>query len=118
VWLWLVVLAVLIGCFWVSVFVLTPGQKRLFDEYGLKLPWLTKRVIDLADMVRAFWFLSVPLSAVIWGGLAAGHGSNTVPPRVTRVITILVSVAFLAALAAFAVGFGIPQIKLAEGLAK
>lgn len=47
---------------------LVPIFVKLFDTLGGELPFLTKVVIELSDLVRGYWFVVFPLLAVaVWG---------------------------------------------------
>ena len=37
-----------------------PGQKRIFDEFGLQLPTLSRWIIQASSFVSAYWWVLVP----------------------------------------------------------
>jgi len=38
-----------------------PGQKRIFEEYGLQLPWLSRWVIQASAFLVEYWWAVMPL---------------------------------------------------------
>jgi type IV pilus assembly protein PilC len=51
--------ALLIVCF-VMIFVI-PQFKEIFSSLGAKLPWMTQVVVDLAVVMKRFWWLLIPI---------------------------------------------------------
>ena len=51
-----------------SVYVLVvvvPRYKRIFADFGMKLPWLTMLLIDVSDWVVSWWFLILFLPGLL-----------------------------------------------------
>lgn len=117
-WVWVVLLGVVLLGFWATVFVVVPRQKRYFDEFGLMLPWATKRVIDFGYVFRTGWLAFVPASVVAFGGFLALTKTRVLPPVTARRVAQLATILLLALLVVTGVALGLPMLKLAEGLAK
>jgi len=116
--IWLAVLLVLHVVFAVVMVVVIPRQKKTFDEYNLQLPWLSKTVIDLAAVYTRFWWLILPvqLSVTVVGVIFGRHAFRRPTPG--TVFALIVLIVLLMTFFVTAVAFDLPQLKLAEGLAK
>jgi type II secretory pathway component PulF len=115
---WLGVLLALHLVFAVVLVVIVPGQKKTFDEYNLQLPWFTKVVINLGSLSARFWWAILPtlISATVVGVILGRHAFRR--PTVGTVFALLCLFGLLASLTAVAFALALPQIKLAEGMAK
>jgi type II secretory pathway component PulF len=116
--IWLAVLLALHLLLAIALVVIVPGQKKTFDEYNLQLPWLTKVVIDAGSLSARFWWAILPtlISATVVGVILGRHAFRR--PTVGTVFAVLCLFGLLAALTAIAFALTLPQIKLAEGMAK
>lgn len=67
IWLGLIALAVVALAVLLLVFV--PAYKRSFDEFGLRLPHVTRLAIHLSAFFQAFWWALVPALLLVCGGI-------------------------------------------------
>ena len=98
--------------------IVVPRQKRMFDEYNLQLPALTKSVIDAGNLFGRYWWLLVPtlLSATAVGVILGRHLFRR--PTVGTVFAALLLVLLLLAAGGTCVGLALPGVKLAERMNK
>lgn len=101
-----------------ALFTFVPPAKKRFDEFGLQLPRLTARLIDLGDATGP---LALPLTVGV-PLLLAGTVyvcRNHVRSRGLRWLGLLAAFS-VPALAAAVIGLALvlPMVKLAEGLNK
>jgi type II secretory pathway component PulF len=98
---------------------IVPAAKKMFDEYGMTLPWLTQEVIRLSNWIAAYWWALVPVVFLL---AAADFGLllflSTRSRLAALVFIACVSLALTATVAATAVAIELPKAKLKEGLAR
>jgi type II secretory pathway component PulF len=70
--------ALLLGCSLVFLFRVVPVYEAMFADMGSTLPALTQLVLQLSQLVRSAWFVSLPLLAL---GLAANTAALTLLTR-------------------------------------
>ena len=58
--IWLALLSFFTMTVAAELLLYVPGQKRIFDEYGLQLPTLSRWVIVASNFVAAYWWALVP----------------------------------------------------------
>jgi type IV pilus assembly protein PilC len=58
-----VLVAVLILCF-IMIYII-PKFKKIFNDFGMKLPWLTEKLIETSDWVATYWYV-LPLFPLCW----------------------------------------------------
>jgi type II secretory pathway component PulF len=116
--IWLAVLLSLELLVSATYLIVIPRQKRMFDEFGLQLPALTKTVIRGGDFVARYWWLVVPtlLSATAVGVILGRHLFRR--PTAGTVFAVLLLVLLLLAAGGTCVGLYLPGVKLAEGMNK
>ena len=94
-----------------------PVVKRRFDEFGLQLPWLTKRVIGAGNLAWANVWVAIPTAL---GGLVLWYllvGWLRHRPGWTAAVTLIAALVLAANLVA-ATGLVLSEVKLQEGLRK
>ena len=116
--IWLAVLSALNVLLVTGMLVVVPRLKKTFDEFNLQLPWVTKVVLQFADLYSRWWFALVPVQLLLTlGGVIAGrHLFRT--PRPGNVFAAVCLFALAACLAGGCAGLGLPNLKLLEGQAK
>ncbi|MEO2088690.1 MAG: hypothetical protein ABGY75_04215, partial [Gemmataceae bacterium] len=94
--------------------VVIPRQKRMFDEYNLQLPALTRTVIDAGNFFARYWWLVVPtlLSATAVGVILGRNLFRR--PTAGTVFAVLLLILLLLAAGGTCVGLFLPGVKLAE----
>jgi hypothetical protein len=110
---WLALLVVLV--------VIVPVQKKVFDSWGLALPQLTQLVVDVSMWFADYWWIAVPcmLPGLAFVALATWYFCYADNPRWLRTAWTLLIIALPMALTIIVViSLIIPQMKLAQGLAK
>jgi type II secretory pathway component PulF len=117
-WAWVAVLGVVLSGFWATMFVVVPRQKRYYDEFGLMLPWVTKRLIDLASFFHDWWFVFVTGSVAAFVGLVVLTKANVFPRMASRRLAQLATILLLAILIVMGVALSLPMMKMAENLAR
>ena len=82
--IWLALLSAATTAVAAALLFYVPGQKRIFDEFGLRLPTLSKWVIRASSFVAAYWWVLVPAvlaalcgTLLLCGMLAANGPSAT-----------------------------------------
>jgi type II secretory pathway component PulF len=114
---WVVLSGIFVGQLIVSV----PGYARTFQDFRMRLPWMTEMAVAASRYAWRFWFL-VPLVFIIGFGLVAGvtylirHRSGNRWLNVVWVL-VLIGVPFVANVALLA-ALWIPFRDLHQGLAK
>lgn len=105
----------------VALVFVVPGQRRMFDEYGVPLPNLTHLVTDISMWFADYWWVAIPFFlplfavAVVLSWLVR----HQVKSRLLDALWTLVLVGLPFALIAVVwLSLYIPRIKLAEGLAR
>jgi type IV pilus assembly protein PilC len=58
-----ILVAVLILCF-IMIYII-PKFKKIFQDFGMKLPWLTEQLIAVSDWVAHYWYV-LPLFPLCW----------------------------------------------------
>jgi type IV pilus assembly protein PilC len=58
-----ITVAVLILTF-IMIYII-PKFKKIFNDFGMTLPWLTQRLIDVSDWVATYWYV-LPLFPLCW----------------------------------------------------
>ncbi len=58
-----ILVAVLILCF-IMIYII-PKFKKIFQDFGMKLPWLTEQLIATSDWVATYWYV-LPLFPLCW----------------------------------------------------
>jgi type IV pilus assembly protein PilC len=58
-----ILVAVLILCF-IMIYII-PKFKKIFADFGMKLPWLTEELIAVSDWVATYWYV-LPLFPLCW----------------------------------------------------
>src|SRR5262249_22719854 len=58
--IWLVGSSLWFAFLLVMVFVV-PAQKKTFDDFGLKVPWVTQVVVDMSMLFSDLWWVFFPL---------------------------------------------------------
>ncbi len=58
-----ILVAVLILCF-IMIYII-PKFKKIFQDFGMKLPWLTETLISISDWVATYWYV-LPLFPLCW----------------------------------------------------
>jgi type IV pilus assembly protein PilC len=58
-----ILVAVLILCF-IMIYII-PKFKRIFNDFGMQLPWLTQTLIAVSDWVATYWYV-LPLFPLCW----------------------------------------------------
>ncbi len=58
--IWLALLSAATTAVAAALLFYVPGQKRIFDEFGLQLPTLSRWVIRASSFVAAYWWVLVP----------------------------------------------------------
>jgi type IV pilus assembly protein PilC len=58
-----ILVAVLILCF-IMIYII-PKFKKIFQDFGMKLPWLTETLIAISDWVATYWYV-LPLFPLCW----------------------------------------------------
>jgi type IV pilus assembly protein PilC len=58
-----ILVAVLILCF-IMIYII-PKFKKIFADFGMKLPWLTEQLIATSDWVAQYWYV-LPLFPLCW----------------------------------------------------
>jgi type II secretory pathway component PulF len=98
--------------------IVIPGQKRVFDEYNLQLPWLTKTVLDAGNFFARYSLLLVPtlLSATLVGVILGRHLFRR--PTAGTVVAVLLLMLLLLTAAVTVYGLNLPYQKMTEGLSK
>lgn len=95
-----------------------PHQKRIFDEFGLRLPWVSKVVIQASTFLVAYWWAAVPLVLATFCGtillLRHAFGSRTLGTVFAVGVLTLLTVAGLTIIIAMAM----PMDELRRGLSK
>lgn len=105
---------------WLSLFaanmMVVPMQKKVFDQYGLKLPSITMIVFDISMFANDYWWLAFPfvpplLAVIVLITFKLRHRRTwyalwtaflLVPPLVCHIL--------------FWISMLLPRLKLAEGL--
>jgi type II secretory pathway component PulF len=111
--LWLALLVILA--------VVVPAQRKTFDEYGLKLPYLTQVAIDVGMWFADFWWVIIPCSlpVLVFVALATWYFCYADNPRWLRTAWMLLIAGMPLVLTLIVViSLIIPQMKLAQGMAK
>lgn len=99
--------------------VIAPRTKKTCDEFGLTLPWLTQKVLQIGIQVHLYWWLLVPAAllilALVVGGLAwLRHGLR----YRALLVTALLMIPLVVTNVIVAYGLVLPLVKLQEGLSK
>ncbi len=58
--IWLALLSAATTAVAAALLFYVPGQKRIFDEFGLQLPTLSRWVIQASSFVVAYWLVLLP----------------------------------------------------------
>ena len=58
--IWLALLSAATTAVAAALLFYVPGRKRIFDEFGLRLPTLSRWVIQASNFVAAYWWVLVP----------------------------------------------------------
>jgi type IV pilus assembly protein PilC len=58
-----ILVAVLILCF-IMIYII-PKFKKIFQDFGMTLPWLTEKLIVVSDWVATYWYV-LPLFPLCW----------------------------------------------------
>ncbi len=63
-----VVLMVAVGIVAFIMYAIIPQFKKIFDEFGIELPWVTKMLMLCSDFVVNWWFLipAIPIGIWLW----------------------------------------------------
>ncbi len=95
-----------------------PEQKKIFDEFGLQLPVLSRWVIRASGVVVGYWFLLVPLVLVALGGgiLLLRHALRL--PSVGNVFAAITFALLVAVGLMIPLTMALPMDALRQGLAK
>ena len=122
---WSILLAASHGVAWVVallyLLIFAPRQKQVFEDFKMKLPWLTELVIDLSDFVNEF--LIVPLFLLVVF-LAVDTAILFVLRRKRALVVltwpwfILMLLVPIATVVLCWLGMYLPMIDLFEGLSK
>lgn len=111
--------AILVLGLFASYVAYVPRYKRMFDEFGLTLPWITLVVIRVSNWVAGYWWAIVPLLAVAGAGNFMLLNSLARRGWVAPVTWAAgVSLLLVAIIAATVYAVEAPTMKLMEGLAK
>lgn len=115
---WLGVLFALNLLLWAVAVFYVPGQKKMFDEYALALPSLTRSVITASMFYARYWFFIAPtfISAMSTGVLVGRHVFRRPTPG--TVFAWACAFALTATLVVILLGLSLPAAKLAEGMNK
>lgn len=113
---WLVVLLLGQILFWVTVLAIVPHFMKKFDEYGLQLPYLTKKVLSLSLLLGDYWFIVMPITtSLLVGGVFIGrYAFRSVRPG--NVFVVFVSILVVLSILLIFVSLLIPFQKLADRL--
>jgi type IV pilus assembly protein PilC len=106
---------------WAQLLVVAPRCKRLFDDFGLQLPSLTRTVLGFSSWSLANWWLVIPSAlAAIVGllGLLAFFRNRPGWGRLTWLLAVLLIGGFFAVNGIVAGSLIVPWIRLQEGLAR
>lgn len=116
VWLTLIALAVIALAAVLGLYV--PVRKKVFDEYGLQLPEVTRMVLHLSDLFLAFWWVLAPALLLVCGGLplVIRHVARAATVGNLFAALFLVVLLLTTALAVYAVNA--PMAALMRGLSK
>jgi len=105
--------------FFVTLLIYVPRYKKMFADFGLKLPWVTEFLIDLSDMfAEAFPFVPAILSlcVVLDGWLLYCLRRWSRP--LSWVWFVLLLIAGIVAFFIVRLAVMLPMVELMEGLAK
>lgn len=115
---WLAVLVSLHVTRGVLLLFVVPGQKKLYDDFNMQLPWMSKLLVQWSGWWCKYWYFTAPLSFLLMvGGVIAGRHlfRRTWPGNVYAAVWLFLLVGWLL----FAgVGLSLPQLKLMEGVSK
>ncbi|MEM9191091.1 MAG: type II secretion system inner membrane protein GspF, partial [Myxococcota bacterium] len=112
-----------IGVIAVMMLVVVPKVTAVFDDFGQALPWYTRALIFISDILLGFWFLIIPLvAAAIFGFIAwkrSPDGKATWDRWILRVpifgsLATLIAVTRFARTLATLLGSGVPVLQAME----
>jgi type II secretory pathway component PulF len=115
---WLAVLVSLHVTRGSALLFVVPRCKKVYDEFNLQLPWVTKTLVQCGDWWCKYWYFAGPLSLLLMAaGVIGGRHlfRRTWPGNVYAAVWLFLLVAWLALVG---VGLNLPQLKLMEGLSK
>src|SRR5262249_45953662 len=110
---------------WMPLFILfffvVPRSKKIFADFGMKLPWITESIIDISDTMRDFfWFLPI----IVAGAFVADAAILFLLRRDDRwrllswLPFLLLLVVPLVGCAIVWLGLELPMVELTEGLSR
>ncbi len=97
-----------------SLRVVVPSFKRVFEETGTRLPFLSERLLNVSDFVASYWYI-----IVFPGGIALlflGPFAHRLEPRHDRLLTRVIHLGGLVLGANILAGVMLPMLQLVQKL--